>query len=53
MKDGAICDDLEGQEVSEEMNVGVSIQVVWDALPYMSCFYWLMNKAVSASDLAE
>ena len=49
---GSVCDNLEGQEVSEKMNASVSIQVVWDALLYMCCFYWMMNK-VSASDLAE
>ena len=28
-------------------------EVVWEVLLYMCCFYWLKNKAVLASGLAE
>ena len=27
--------------------------LMWDALLYMCCFYWLMNKAVLVSGLVE
>ena len=33
--------------------VAFSITLMWVALLYMCCFYWLMNKAVLANGLAE
>lgn len=29
------------------------MHVMWDVILYLRPFYWLMNKAILASDLAE
>ena len=38
---------------TSQMAFVFSYPLIWDVLLYMCCFYWLMNKAVSANGLAE